>query len=87
MNELIEFAVYLTGHDEDTINHMYTDWKPKNSVEAKNMENESKGLNVYPFWVQVICLPITYALAILKILVVIPAITISWVNDTLENIG
>ena len=38
MNELIEFAMYLTGHDRATIEQMYADWnrsekpdnKPKN---------------------------------------------------------
>jgi len=27
MNELILFAMYLTGHDEETIKQMYNDWK------------------------------------------------------------
>jgi hypothetical protein len=26
MNELIEFAMYLTGHDRETIEQMYRDW-------------------------------------------------------------
>lgn len=26
-NHLIEFAVYLTGHDRETIEQMYKDWK------------------------------------------------------------
>jgi hypothetical protein len=29
MDESIEFAVYLTGHDEETIIQMYYDWKLK----------------------------------------------------------
>lgn len=36
MDDTIDFAVYLTGHDKDTINQMYNDW-------IKNTkENESK---------------------------------------------
>ena len=27
MNDTIDFAVYLTGHDSDTIQQMYKDWK------------------------------------------------------------
>ena len=26
MNELIEFAVFLTGHDRGTVLQMYNDW-------------------------------------------------------------
>ena len=26
MNDTIDFAVYLTGHDKDTIQQMYNDW-------------------------------------------------------------
>jgi hypothetical protein len=26
-NETIDFAVYLTGHDKETIEQMYKDWK------------------------------------------------------------
>jgi hypothetical protein len=26
MKEVIEFAMYLTGHDYDTIKQMYEDW-------------------------------------------------------------
>ena len=26
-NELISFAIYLTGHNEETILQMYSDWK------------------------------------------------------------
>ena len=26
-NETIDFAVYLTGHDKETIEQMYNDWK------------------------------------------------------------
>lgn len=26
MKEVIEFAMYLTGHDEKTIRQMYEDW-------------------------------------------------------------
>ena len=27
MDDTIDFAVYLTGHDSDTIQQMYNDWK------------------------------------------------------------
>ena len=27
MDDTIDFAVYLTGHDKDTIQQMYNDWK------------------------------------------------------------
>jgi len=33
MNDTIDFAVYLTGHDVDTIQQMYNDWK-------KNQKND-----------------------------------------------
>lgn len=26
MNEIIDFAIYLTGHDKETIEQMYNDW-------------------------------------------------------------
>jgi hypothetical protein len=29
-NDTIKFAVYLTGHDEQTIIQMYGDWKKNN---------------------------------------------------------
>jgi len=29
MNDTIDFAVYLTGHDKDTIQQMYNDWVKK----------------------------------------------------------
>jgi len=30
MDDTIGFAVYLTGHDIDTIQQMYNDWKKNN---------------------------------------------------------
>ena len=37
MNELIEFAMYLTGHDRATVEQMYNDWKDR------PVKNEYKG--------------------------------------------
>jgi hypothetical protein len=45
-----------------------------------------EGLNKYPFIVQVICLPITWTIAILKILVAIPAWIIAKCNGIMEDI-
>jgi len=33
MNDTIDFAVYLTGHDKATIQQMYNDW-------VKNKQND-----------------------------------------------
>jgi hypothetical protein len=45
------------------------------------------GLNKYPFLVQVICLPITWTIAILKVLVAIPVWIVAKCNGIMENIG
>lgn len=44
------------------------------------------GLNKYPFLVQVMCLPITWTIAILKILVAIPAWITAKCNGIIESI-
>jgi hypothetical protein len=45
-----------------------------------------EGLNRYPFIVQVICLPITWTIAILKILVAVPAWITAKCNGIMEDI-
>ena len=45
-----------------------------------------KGLNSYPFIVQVITLPFTWVIAILKVLVMIPVWVISKCNGIMENV-
>jgi hypothetical protein len=47
---------------------------------------KTNGLNKYPFLVQVICLPITWLIAILKILVVIPIWITAKCNEVIKNI-
>lgn len=46
-----------------------------------------KRLNHYPFWIEVVCLPISYVIAILKILVVIPMLIIALCNKIYEKIN
>jgi hypothetical protein len=46
----------------------------------------NKGLNRTPFLIQVICIPISWIIAMLKILVAIPAWIIAKCNDIMENI-
>jgi hypothetical protein len=43
--ETIEFAVYLTGHDRDTIEQMYRDWKspkPNRMEELKILKYQAE---------------------------------------------
>ena len=47
---------------------------------------KKKGLNKYPFIVQVICLPITWIIAILKILIAIPTWVTAKCNGIMGNI-
>ena len=41
-DQLIEFAIFLTGHDRETIEQMYADWKKyrKKWNELKNSKDE-----------------------------------------------
>ena len=38
--ELIDFAIYLTGHDEDTIRQMYADWVRFESTKLESPESD-----------------------------------------------
>jgi len=40
MSETIDFAIYLTGHDEETIKQMYDDWK--RCKDLKHNQQEEK---------------------------------------------
>lgn len=44
------------------------------------------GLNKYPLLVQVICLPFTWSIMILKLLITIPAYVTMKCNSILDNI-
>jgi hypothetical protein len=35
MYETIEFAIYLTGHDKETIEQMYNDWLKSEARKSK----------------------------------------------------
>jgi hypothetical protein len=45
-----------------------------------------KGLNKYPFIVQVIAMPITWVIAILKVLIVIPIFVIAKCNAIMNSL-
>ena len=38
MDEIIKFASYLTGHDEETIKQMYRDWQSSPNVKANPLD-------------------------------------------------
>ena len=40
MDEIIKFASYLTGHDEETIKQMYRDWQSSPNVKANPLDCE-----------------------------------------------
>lgn len=46
-----------------------------------------KGLNKYPFYTQVICIPVVWIIAILKLLIAIPAWVTAKCNDIMNNIN
>ena len=46
-----------------------------------------RGINEFPFLLQVVCLPIVWVIAILKILVVIPSWIVAKCNNIMNNIG
>lgn len=48
--------------------------------------SKDKGLNKHPFWAELVVLPLTYTVAILKLLVMIPTWIIAKCNDILNSI-
>jgi hypothetical protein len=54
MNELIEFAAYLTGHDKETIEQMFADWSKKNlpALKLKERSDQITLLEKYSIFLQ-----------------------------------
>jgi hypothetical protein len=44
-----------------------------------------KKLNDYPLWVQVICIPLIYVVMVLKVVILIPLLVISYCNNIINR--